>query len=164
MFFGDLERVEVDARILVSSEAYVAELAGGARFDEGRVRAVVIEDPVRILEANNLVVLDQVDAVGLKSAERRIQLSHRLFFRPSVDLGHQENLVPVSVAQRFSHSDLARAAVVVPGVVHEVDATIDRAPNDSKAELLVYGRQAEVPAPESDRGHSFSGASKNAVL
>src|SRR5882672_11867767 len=98
MFFGDLERVEVDARILMSSEACVAELAGGARFYERRVRAIVIEDPVRILEADHLVVLDQVDAVGLKSAERLIQLSRRLFFRPAVDLGHEEDLLPVSVA------------------------------------------------------------------
>jgi len=41
---------------------------------------------------------------------------------------------------------------------------IDRATNDTKAELLVYMRQAEVPASESNRRDSFTGLSERTVL
>src|SRR5438045_2873422 len=154
----------MDARILVSGEADVAELARLARLDERSIRTLGVEDPVRILETDHLVVLDQIDAVGLQSAERVVELSRRLLLRSAIDLRHQKDLVAVSVAKCLPHSDLAGALVVVPRVVHEVDAAIDGAVHDAKSELLAYGRQAKVPAAEADRGYPFFGFAKNAVL
>jgi hypothetical protein len=35
---------------------------------------------VRVVEAYNLVVLHQIDVIGLQAAERLVQLSHRFLF------------------------------------------------------------------------------------
>ena len=164
MLSRHLEHVEMDARILVPGEADVADLARRARFDQRRVRALGVEDPVRIVEANYFVVLHEVNAVGLQAPQRFVELSRRFLSGPAVDLRHQEDLVAVAVAECLPRSDLAGAAVVVPGVVHEVDPAVDRGPNDTETQLRAYGWETEVPASEPDSRYSFSGASKNAVL
>ena len=75
----------MDARVLVAGEADVAELARLPRLEERRVGAVVVEDAVRILVADDLVVLDQVDAVGLQAAQGLVELPGGFFFeRPSI--------------------------------------------------------------------------------
>jgi hypothetical protein len=58
--------VQVDPRVLVTGEADIAQLAGLTRLDERGVGAFVVEDPVGILVAEDLMVLDQVDPVGLQ--------------------------------------------------------------------------------------------------
>ena len=85
-----------------------------SRLDQRGVGALVVEDPVRILEANDLVMLHQIDAIGLQTAQRLVELPRRLAFRAAVDLGHQEDLVAIAVAERLAHADLAGAVVVVP--------------------------------------------------
>ncbi len=70
--FGDGKRVQMDVRILVTGEADVAQLAGLARLHERRVRAVVVEHAVRVLVAKYLVMLHQVDAVGLEAPQRLV--------------------------------------------------------------------------------------------
>jgi hypothetical protein len=45
----DLQHVEVDARVLVSGEADVAQLAGALRVSERGVRAFLVGDAVRII-------------------------------------------------------------------------------------------------------------------
>ena len=70
------------------------------------------------------------------------------FVRPSI-LRHEKDLVAVSVAQRLSHADLAGATIVVPTVVHEGDASIDGAADESDA-LLFIGLFADVIAAETD--------------
>jgi hypothetical protein len=47
----------------------------------------------------------------------------------TIYLGHQEDLAPIAIAQRRAHSEFTRAAVVLPRIVHEVDAIIVRGPN-----------------------------------
>jgi hypothetical protein len=157
------EHVEVDVRVLVSGEADVTELARFARLDERPVGAVVIENAVRILVAENLVVLDQVNAVGLEATERFFDLSGRFFFRPAVDLGHQEYLLPVAVVERFAHADLAGAVVVVPAVVHEVDTTMNSVTNDVDTQLFIHLLEAEVPASETNGGYLLSRAAEDSV-
>ena len=110
-----------------------------------------------IVEADDLVVLDQIDAVGLQPAERFVELPRRPPLRPAVDLGHQEDALAVAVAERLAHPQLALAVVVVPGVVHEGDAAVDRGADDADAERLVDVRQGEVPAAEPDRGYPLAG-------
>ena len=63
---GDGEHVQMDVRILVTGEADVAQLARLARLHERRVRAVFVEDAVRVVVAKDLVMLHEVDAVGLR--------------------------------------------------------------------------------------------------
>ena len=39
----------------------------------------------------------------------------------------------IAIAQRLAHAKLADAFVVVPAVVHEVDAVVDGSANDAQA-------------------------------
>src|SRR5580704_6690928 len=118
---------------------------------------------MRIVIPQDLVMLHEIDAIGLQPLERLVELPHRFRVRPPVDLRHQEDLVAVAIPERLSHAGLARAAVVVPAVVQEVDATVDCRSYDSHAELLVDACQSEVPAAKADRGDSFPCAAQRAV-
>jgi hypothetical protein len=152
-----------DARVLVPGKSDVADFARLLRFQERGVRSVFIEDPVRVFEPDNLVMLHEVDAVGFEAAQRFMELFHGFFFRAAIDLGHEKDFVAVAIAEGFAHADFARAVVVVPRVVHEIDAAIDGLANDFHAELFADALQADVPASQSDGGHFFTGASKGAV-
>src|SRR6476646_2774554 len=61
-------------------------------------------------------------------------------------LRHQEHLV-APPDQRFAHPRLARALVVIPGVVHERDAAV-YGRVDQASRLPLRFRQAEMPAAE----------------
>src|SRR5207248_10416376 len=98
-------------------EPDVADLSGAPGVEHRLLRPTGGEDSVGILEPDHLMVLHQVDAVRLEPAERLVDLARRRVPRPAVDLRHEEDPVAVPVAERFAHPDLARAAVVVPGVV-----------------------------------------------
>ena len=65
----DGKGVQVNARILMSGESDVPELPSLSCLEERRVRATLIKDPVRVLEPDHLVVLDEVDAIGLQAFE-----------------------------------------------------------------------------------------------
>ena len=65
--------------------------------------------------------------------------------------------------ERLAHAQLAQALVVVPAVVHEVDAALDRLVHQAQGELLVHVGQAEVPAAEPDGGHPLAGAAEGPV-
>ena len=59
----------MNVRILMAGEADVPQLAGFARLIQRGLGAVVaIEDPVRIVETDHLVVLHQIDAVRLQAS------------------------------------------------------------------------------------------------
>jgi hypothetical protein len=152
----------VNPRVLVAGESDEAQLAGPARLQERGVGALLVEDAVRVVEAKDLVVLHQIDAVGPEAAKRLVELPGRLRLRSAVDLGHQEDAVPVAVAQRLAHPELAPALVVVPGVVHEGDAAIDGGADDAEAQWLVDMGQGQVPAAQTDGGHLFTGAAEDA--
>ena len=78
--------------------------------------------------ADDLVDLQQVDVVGLEPLQRLVDLLRRPSSRsrPSIFV-IRKALLPVAVAQRLAHADLALAVVVVPAVVEEVDAAVERA-------------------------------------
>ena len=101
-------------RIFVSGKPDIANLAGFLCFQHGFLRAILGKDAVRIVKANNLVVLDQVKMVGLQALQRFIDLFGRFFFGAAIELRHQENFLPVAILQRFAHADFALAFVVVP--------------------------------------------------
>src|SRR5437773_242645 len=84
--------------------------------------------------------------------------------RPSlpVDLGHQESSLPVTVPEGLSHPDLAPPLIVVPGVVEEIDARVDRGSDDADALRVREVRLAEVEPAEADRGDSLAGAAEAA--
>src|SRR5262249_23128019 len=68
-----------------------------------------------------------------------------------------------SVAQRFAHATLARAFPVVPRIVDERDALVDRLADDADREIFVDLREAEMPAAEPDGRDLLAGAAERAV-
>ena len=108
-------------------------------------------------------MLHEIDAIGLQPLERLVELAHRFRVRSPVDLRHQKDLLPVAIPERVAHAGLARAAVVVPAVVQEVDATVDGRSNDPEAERLVDPFQSEMPASKADRGDACSCPAQRAV-
>ena len=57
----------MDVRVFVSRKSDVADLARFFRFQQGGIRAFLIEDPIGVFVAQNFVVLDEVDVVGLQA-------------------------------------------------------------------------------------------------
>src|SRR5262245_17033633 len=153
----------MNARVLVTREADVANFAGAARVDQRGVCAVRVEDAVGVIEANDLVVLHQVDVIRLQPPQGFIELACCFLPRATVDLRHHERTIAISVAQRFADADLTRALPVVPGIVDERDALVDRLPDDANREILVDLREAEMPAAEPDRRDPLAGAAERAV-
>src|SRR5204863_3091521 len=64
--------------------------------------------------------------------------------------------------QRLSHAHFALAIVVVPAVVEEVDAVVERRANNSDALLLIMLR-AEVVSANPDHRHPLAGVSEGAI-
>src|SRR5271169_6377160 len=111
---GSLKHAQMHAGILVTCEADVADFAGLFRRLNGLDGPARSEDRVRIVEANDLMELKEVDHVRLQASERLLNLPGSGVLIPSIDLCHQEDFLPVTIAERLAHSDLADAAVVIP--------------------------------------------------
>src|SRR5439155_14302202 len=157
-----LEHLQVDRGILVSREADVPD---PPRFLglEGRLdRAPLGEDSVRILHPDDLVELQEVDDVRLESVERLLDLPGGRRPGLHVDLGHQEGPLPVAIPEGLSHPNLAPPLIVVPGVVEEIDARVDRAADDADALRLREVRLANVEPAEPDRGDPLACAAEAA--
>src|SRR5204862_6057604 len=82
--------------------------------------------------------------------------------RLPIDLGHQESSLAVPVPEGLSHLDLAPPLIVVPGVVEEIDARIDRGADDADALRLREVRLAKVGPAEADRGDPLACAAEAA--
>jgi len=70
--------------------------------------------------------------------------------------------LPVAVAEGLPHAALGFAVLVVPAVVHERDATVDRAADDADAFRRILGA-ADVVAAEADGGDLLTRATERAV-
>ena len=101
-------------------------------------------------------MLHEINVVHLQPLERLIQLLRCFLLRASVDLGHQENLLAIAVAEGFAHPPFTLTVVVVPTVVHEVDTAIDCIAHNAQAEFFRNVLEAEMPTPNSDSRHLLS--------
>ena len=124
-------------------------------FEQGDHGAFGVEDAVRVFEADDLVVLDEVDVVDAEAAEALVDLAGGFLFGAAVDLGHEEGFVAVAVLEGLADAELAASRVVVPGVVEEVDAAVERGADDADAEFFGDGGEAEVPSADADGGDAF---------
>ncbi len=131
-------------------------------FEDGFHAAAGSEDTLGVGHANDFVELEQIDVAGLQAAERFIDLRGGGFFGLAVDFGHEESLLAVAVAERLAHTDFAVAAVVVPAVVEEIDATVEGGADDFDAVLFV-GLHADVIATEANNGDALAGAAEFAI-
>ncbi len=120
------------------------------------------KDEFGIGVANHFVELQQIDGVGLQAAQRLVDLAGGAFAAAGVELGHQEGFLAVSVTQGFAHTDFAGAVVVVPAVIEEVDAFIERGADDADAFLLV-ALAPQVVSAQADAGDVLTGVAQGAV-
>src|SRR5581483_11416337 len=79
----------------------------------------------------------------------------------AVNLGHEKCFLAIAVAQCLSHALFAGAAIVIPAVVEEVDAAVERSAND--ADGLLLGRRAKVIAADADDGNFLTAAAQGPV-
>ena len=145
------EHSEVNLRVFVAREADEAHLALALRLLERLDRAAGREVQVGVVVVDDFVNLPEVEVVGLQSPQRLFELAQR---RPSVapvraDLRHQENFF-APPTERLAHQLLAVAFVVLPRVVHEGEARVNRLVRDADG-LALRLRHAEVVAAERER-------------
>ena len=70
--------------------------------------------------------LHQIDAIGFQARQRVIQLVGGSILVTAIDFRHQEDFVSIAaLRQRIAHPTLTATLVVVPAVIHEVDAAVD---------------------------------------
>ena len=68
MCAGHFQHVQVDAGILMAGEADIAKLPRLPRFDERAVGTLLVENAMRVFVSNDLVMLNQIDAVRAEPA------------------------------------------------------------------------------------------------
>ena len=105
--------------------------------------------------------LQKIDVVDLQPLERLVELAGGGLLGAAVDLGHQEGLLAVAVLEGLAHPLLALAVVVIPGVVEEIEAAVERRADDLKALLL--GDPPDVSAADADEGDLLPRAPEGAV-
>ena len=106
--------------------------------------------------------LDQIEMTGLEPLQALIDLLPGDQPGVGVDLGHQEDLLAVAVAQCLAHQHLGVAARVVPAIVHEGDAIVDRGADDLNR--LRALRPSDVRPADPDRAHALARSSQRPVF
>ena len=104
--------------------------------------------------ADHLVDLHEVDAIGAQALERLLELALGRSGGAAVELRHEKDAVAVSVRERLAHAALALAAVVVPAVVEERHAMVDRLADDRDRLGLRGHAEVKAPDPEHRDGHA----------
>ena len=163
MLARDVQHAQVDQRVLVPGEADVANFASLLRFEHRLHGTAFGKDAVRVFEADHFMELHQVDVVGLEALEGLVDLLRGRSLGASVDLRHQEHLVAIAAGQRLAHTHFARAIVIVPTVIEEGNAAVDRPPDQLNGVLLRERRLADVVSAQTDGGHALAGAAEGAV-
>src|SRR6266481_483934 len=136
----------MDSRILVSGETDITQFARVASLDQSGIGAFGIEYAMGIFKAQNLVMLDQVDAVDLQPFQRFVQLFGGCRFRAAIAFRHHESLLSITIFESLSRALFARAFVIVPAVVQKIDTAIDGAAHNADGKLFIDVLQAEMPA------------------
>src|SRR5438105_11452297 len=95
--------------------------------------------------------LHQIDTICLQALQGFLDLPGGGFLCPTVDLRHEEGLLPVSVPQSLPHADFAGSVIIVPTVVHEGDPAVDGAADDRNALGFVSLFADMIPAPADGR-------------
>jgi hypothetical protein len=101
--------------------------------------------------------LQQVEMIGLQPLQRLLQLSLRGRGIAAIDLRHQEGFIAVAIAQRLAHAEFAVPVTVIPRIIHEVDAAIDRGPDYPHRFAIGLG-PSQVPTADSNERHVLAGA------
>src|SRR5882724_5582243 len=146
----------------VAGEANVANLSRLLCFEHGFQRSAFSKNAVRIVVANYFVELQQIDAIGLKAAQRFADLARSHSFPAPVDLGHEKRFLPIAVAQRVAHAYFALAAIVVPAVVEKIDSLIQPGADNANTFLRI-SLLAKMIATEADDRDCLTGVAQPSI-
>src|SRR5713101_3975581 len=146
----------------VACEADVANLSRLLCFEHSFYRSACGKNAVRIVVANYFVELEEIDAIGLKAAQRFADLARSHSFRAPVDLGHEKCFLPIAVAQRVAHAYFAIATIVVPAVVEKINSFILLAADNSYT-FLGIRLLAKMIATEADDRDFLTGAAQRSI-
>src|SRR5215470_4551785 len=69
----------------------------------------------------------------------------------------------IAILEGFAHANFALALVVIPGIVHEVDAAIDGRADQSNAVSFGQPGLANMKSAHSQRRYAFTGAPQFAI-
>src|SRR6516162_6226992 len=83
---SNFEHPEVNQRIFMSSEADVPDFARFLCFQHRFLRSALGEYPVRIFHSDNLVMLHQIDVIGLEALQGFVNLLFGFLPCPPVNL------------------------------------------------------------------------------
>ena len=159
---GCFQHAQMNQRILVAGETDEPDLAGFLGVEHGADGAVVSENPIGVFQANHFVKLHQVNMVGLQPLERLIDLASGGLAGSAVDLGHQENPLSITVLEGIAEADLALAVVIVPAIVHERYALVDRAASNA-GRLGGIRNRTEVEPTQADERDVFTRSAERTV-
>src|SRR6185436_15814968 len=120
------------------------------------------KNAIRIFHTYDFVKLHEIDMICLKSTQGFIDLFGGGLPGASIDLCHQKDALSVSIAQRFAHADFASAVMIVPAVIQEVNAAVDRFANEPNAFFLVT-RHANVVPTQANGGDLLASASQLSI-
>ena len=143
-----------------------ADVADFARFlgvHRGLQRGVGRKDAVGIVQANHLMELHQVNVVRLQPRQAFVELLVVFGFGAPVVLGHQEHFLPIAArCERLAHAYFAFALVVVPAIVHEVDAPVNGGMDE--ADAFLFGvLLADMEPAQADKRHLLTRAAQRPV-
>jgi hypothetical protein len=108
----------------VASKPNVPHFSGAFCFDRSFGSATFHKKASGIFEPDVFVKLPRVHMIDLKSLQGFVQLFERRAFGTPVKLGHHKDFLTIALPG-FTDTAFAFSLVVIPGIVREVDATID---------------------------------------
>src|SRR5665811_2196876 len=155
--------IQMNVRIFVTGESDVANLARFLGLQNGFHGSALRKYAIRIIEANDFMMLYQIDMVCLEAFQTCFDLPPSNLFSAAINFCHQKYLLTISVFQGLTHPHFTLAFVVVPTVIHERNAAINGGAH--QADALVVGepmlRNMEPTHPNG--GDPLSGASERTV-
>ena len=148
----------------MTGETDVAQLARLFRFEERLHGAALGKDPVRVVVAQDFMMLDEVDAIRAHALQGGIDLRRCLGLGAAVHLGHEEYAVTVAaLVECYAHAQFGAALVVVPAIVHEIDATVDALVDQPHRFVVGHRVLADVEAAHADRRDHLVGPAEAAI-
>src|SRR5271156_2625621 len=160
VLLGHGKHAEMYRWIFMPGKPDVTNLAHFPCCNRSLKRSAGRKDAVRVFQPDHFVKLREVDHIGLQAPERLLQLKVVSLFGSAIHLGHQENLAAIAVAQCLTHADFTNSVVVVPAVVHEGDAAVDRGSNQAHA-FRGIGLFTEVIATQAYHRNLLSSVPQN---
>jgi hypothetical protein len=143
----------------VTGEADKLGFARALGFDEGFHGSIFGENAIGIIKPDDFVNLQKVEMISLQALQRFFDLFGSRALGAAIDFGHEKDLLSIAITQSFAHTFLAGSIVVIPAVIHEIDAGIDGVADNPDA-LIGGSSLANVEAAKPDHGNFDAGSSQ----